>query len=513
MNNTVETNETDLAFAERQQKEFAASMKTIVDEKPKTSGYNPFSGSFIGSSTLSLAGLNTKDVSKWLEYPIKHEKQLRKLSNMLYHVSGEYRGLVNYYVKMARFYYHFEFNGDKDDYAPNKLKEQLKLLSSEFSKMNIAHEKTKIFSTVMKEDVYYGYEVSDKHSFFFLKLDPDFCRLSGQSDGMWVFDFDFSYFDSRKELLSGFPPEFSTKYNLYTNNKQANRWQQLNFNKTVVYKFNEVERQIVPPLAAAFDGITDINEYKGLKKVGAKIDNYLILHQKVPMFADNDKNRKQNNFMIDSGTMKMFHTMLDEALPDEIGTVISPMDIEAIRVDKSREPSDKVAEATRDVYNSVGVNQYLFNPDKNSTAGLSKSISKDETLVIDFYQQVERWMNRKIKLNHPKWKHWNVRLLGTTYQSEKEYADYLIQLGTLGFPVTGAIAAMVGQDLSSVESMSYLENEVLGLREIMIPFASSHTGGANQEGKSGRPELDDDVISDSGQANRDSNEGVSGGEK
>lgn len=203
--------------------------------------------------------------------------------------------------------------------------------------------------------------------------------------------------------------------------------------------------------------------------------------------------------------------MLDESLPDEIGAVVSPMDIEPIQLDKSREPSDKVAEATRDVYNSVGVNQYLFNPDKNSTAGLSKSITKDEALVIDFYQQVARWMNRKLKINHPKWKHWNIKLLGTTYQSEKEYADFLIQLGTLGFPVAGAIASMIGQDVSSVESMSYLENEVLNLRDSMVPFSSSHTGGNKEE--NGRPEIDDDKISDSGQANRDSNEGVSGGEK
>src|SRR5699024_4143518 len=84
----------------------------------------------------------------------------------LYNVSGEYRGMIDYYVNMARFYYLFEFNGDKNDHAPNKLKNELRMLSSEFSKMNIAHEKTKVFDTVMKEDVYYGYEISDKHSYF-----------------------------------------------------------------------------------------------------------------------------------------------------------------------------------------------------------------------------------------------------------------------------------------------------------------------------------------------------------
>lgn len=513
----VKKEETDLEFSERQGEEFAATMKTIAASKETTSsGYNPFSGGYIRkASGMTLSGVDANQISDWLETPIQHERQLRQLSKLLYNVSGEYRGMVNYYAKMARFYPVFQFNGDPEDHAPNKLKKELKLLSYEFSKMNIAHEKTKIFSNVLIEDVFYGYEINDKHSYFIMKLDPDYCRLSGMSDGMWTFEFDFAYFDGRTELLESYPSEFNKKYNHYTHNKHDMRWQSLSFDKSVVYKFNETQLETIPPLSVAFEGIVDLSEYKGLKKVSTKIDNYLILHQKVPMFKDTDKSMRQNNFMIDHKTMMTFHNMLDVSLPQEIGAVISPMDIEPIQLEKSREPSDKVAEATRDVYNSVGINQYLFNPDKSSTAGLSKSIAKDESLVTGFYPQVNRWMNRKIKSTHPKWKHWSVELLDTTQQSEKEYATHLVNLGTLGFPVAGAIAAMIGQDVSSVESMSYLENEVLKLKEKMIPFASSHTGGAdNTEGTSGgRPALDDSKISDSGQANRDSNEGTAGGEK
>src|SRR5699024_5668743 len=159
------TEETDLEFSKRQTKEFAAAMKTIENNGLKTTGYNPFTGSFLGGSNgLTLSRMDSKNISKWLESPLNHEQQLRKLSKLLYNVSDEYRGMIDYYVNMARFYYLFEFNGDNNDQAPNKLKNELRMLSSEFSKMNIAREKTKVFDTVMKEDVYYGYEISDKHS-------------------------------------------------------------------------------------------------------------------------------------------------------------------------------------------------------------------------------------------------------------------------------------------------------------------------------------------------------------
>ena len=230
------------------------------------------------------------------------------------------------------------------------------------------------------------------------------------------------------------------------------------------------------------------------------------------MFKDTDKTQKVNNFSIDSKTMRMFHTMLDESLPEEIGAVVSPMDIEPIQLNKQGvDTSDRVAEATRDIYNAAGINQFLFNPDKNSTAGLSKSIQKDEMMVISFYSQVGRWLNKKKTVRHPTYKDWEINLLATTGLSEEKYADFLIKLGTLGFPVVGAIASMVDMNILEVESMSFLENDVLNLKETMVPFASSHTGGANESEGRGRPQKSDTEISDSGQANKDSNQGVTGG--
>lgn len=500
-------------YAIQNKQDYAATMKKLQIDGDSLSGKGRWRP--LGRKTIShhaMEALKAEDVSNWLKNPIGFEKELRGASRMLYNISGEYKSMIQYLVDMARFYHVFEFGGTPEDHAANKLKKELKILSDEFTKMNIPHEKSKILDIVMREDVFYGYEISDKHSFFILQLDSDHCRLAGKSDGMWTFEFDFGYFDTRKGLLDSYPPEFKNKYNAYANSRELKKqWQTLDFNKAVCYKFNENQREIVPPLSTTFEGLLELNDYRKYKKANTKINNYLLLHQKIPMFKDTDKSNQQNNFMIDGDTFQMFHQMLDGALPEEIGAVVSPMEIEAIQLDKRSDQTDKVAEVTRDIYNAAGINQYLFNPDKSSTAGLSKSIKKDEAVVINFYLQVARWMNRKIKLNHPKWTHWNVKLLGTTQQSEEDYAKHLVSIGTLGFPVIGAIGAMLGYDIQKVESMTYLENEVLGLKEKMIPFASSHTMGAKNEG--GRPQSDDSKISESGQANKDSNDGVKGGEK
>src|SRR5699024_8395859 len=318
-------------YAQEISKDFATKMKKIgIPTNESSSIWGRRRSTMMTETALSKIA---PQVGSWLQNPINHEKQLRGLSSMLYNVSGEYRGMLKYLVDMARFYYVIEFNGDEGDHAANKLKKELKTLSSEFSKMNISHEKAKIFETVMKEDVFYGYEISDKHSFFIQKLDPDYCRLSGHSDGMWAFEFDFQYFTgNRKKLLDSYPNEFKTRYYRYVNSDDNSlRWQQLDFSKAVCYKINETQREIIPPLSSTFEGLMELNDYRRYKKVNTKLNNYLILHQKVPMFKDNDKsNQIPNNFMIDSDTMMMFPNMLDSSLPEEIGAVVSPMDIEPL---------------------------------------------------------------------------------------------------------------------------------------------------------------------------------------
>ena len=510
---TQEQQETEEEKAKRVGQEFVKEINDKFTERKIQSGrdWNPFSGR-AASEFYALNAVDGEDVGRWLNAPLENEQQLRQLSNMLYNSSGEYKSLIKYYSDMARFYPSVELNAVPEDYSPKQLKEQLNEITLRLRKFSLAHEKSKIWLNVLKEDIYYGYEIEDDYSFFFLKLNPDYCRLSGYSDGMWLFEFDYSFFDlpQNMPLLDTYPQEFQTGYVRYNSNRSEYRWQQIDPKKSVTYKFNELQQEIVPPLSSTFEGLIELKDYKKLKKVGAKIENYMILHQKVPIFKDTDKNMKQNNFMIDSATMMAFHNMLAGSLPEEIGAVVSPMDIEPVKLEKTHNPSDKVQEALRQVYSASGVNQNLFNPEKNSTAGLSRSIKKDELLVISFYLQVERWLNRKIKLMFPEYEHWDVNLVKTSGLSEDDYADFLIKIGSLGYPVVGSLGALLGHDLTKDEAMTYLENDVLNIKQKLIPFASTHTGG--MQGRVGRPPSDDVDLTDSGAESRDSDVVVRGGE-
>ncbi|MFQ3843279.1 hypothetical protein AABD41_01370 [Staphylococcus pseudoxylosus] len=243
----------------------------------------------------------------------------------------------------------------------------------------------------------------------------------------------------------------------------------------------------------------------------------MLLHQKVPMHDNSNKDYQADNFAISTEAMDYFNAMVVENLPDEIGAIASPMEIAPIKLDKD-EKNDKVLEAFRDVYNSSGVNSYIFNNDKNSTGGLQYSIRKDELLVISFYRQIERWLNRKIRFSNLVAKNqWKLSLLDVTGMSEESYLDSLTKSGTFGFAVRGRIAALHGFDYHTLSQSLELENNILDLDTKLIPLASSHTGGlttateqtkGKTEDTGGRPTKDSKDLTDSGQANRDSSEGV-----
>lgn len=463
------------------------------------------------TSRTSLDIITQNDVVRWLNNPSKFSVNLIRASRTFYKTSGEYRSLLNYFIDMARFYHVFDpIVTNNAKLSKTKAKKDLAVLSNALDKMNIKHELSKVIHTCIIEDVFFGYEVEDKNNYFLLKLEPEFCRINGMADGMYTFEFNLGFFEGNEHLLKTYPEEFQRAY--VQSQIKGLKWFEPDFTKTVCFKFNENTTDIIPPFSMMFEPLLELNDYKKLKKVGAKINNYMLLHQKVPMHDNKNNDNQEDNFAISTDSMDFFNEMVNESLPDEIGAIVSPMEINPIQLDKD-DKTDKVLEATRDVFNSSGVSSFLFNNDKNSTGGLSYSVKKDELLIINFYRQVERWLNRKIRYGSILAKNqWRVSLLNVTGMSEDKYLEELTKSGSLGFAVRGRIAAMHGLDYHTLSTALELENDILDLDTKMIPLASTHTGGLNvaaentnsdSSTKGGRPTKESDDLSDSGQSNRD----------
>lgn len=415
-----------------------------------------------------------QDIQTWLSDPQDYQMELRNLSVQLYERSSHYKRLIEYFAKMGLFCYVLYPQVDITTKKISSVKSAYNKASSILEKLNLRQEMTKAFISVFREDVFYGYEHETSTGYFIQKLPPDYCQITSIVDGAYVISFDLDFFRDNENALNGFAEEFRKAYNAYANSNygESKRMYELDYNRTIVLKYNEDELTYTfPPFAGVFPEIFDLQEFKATRKFKDKIGKYKILYQKLPIKLNTDD---QNSFGIDYDSFEFFHQMALNIVPEEIGVISSIMEPTEITFDDNSADEDNVAKAERDFYGSAGVTQFLFNSDKASNASVTKSMEVDQEIVFALYRQIEKWLNRKLANSMGQKNYFKVELLDLTIFNREQMFDMYLQAAQFGIPVKTRLVAMLGVN-SFADSMAFLENDVLNLDESFIPLNSAHT--------------------------------------
>src|SRR6185312_5268773 len=264
-------------------------MFTTVKRSIAGSGAN----SAVFNSTLSR--FSSKDVERFLKQPVTFERELRELSNYIYNVNGIYRSLIEFFALLPKYNYTVEPFVVPDKINKEKYRNSYFKAIKEIEKMNLNHQMLKVMKIAFKEDVFFGYAVETKDTFFIMHLPADYCRITtlNPEDGLYDFEFDFSYFDIYKDIIDTYPDEFIMYYELYKNG--GNRYRSFNKQRAICLKVNEELRYPLIPFATIFESIFDLDDYKKIKKQKTKMDNFLLLTQKIPQ----GNKGTLNDFLID----------------------------------------------------------------------------------------------------------------------------------------------------------------------------------------------------------------------
>lgn len=209
-------------------------------------------------------------------------------------------------------------------------------------------------------------------------------------------------------------------------------------------------------------------------------------------------------WQMDLDKAKEFWRNLDAVLPEEIGSVLSPMPINKISFEKSNTgDTNTIADAEQNLFTSAGVSSLLFNNDKASANALSLSIKADQAITFGIVKSIEGMVNRFIQ-SQSYGKNFKVTFLDCSPFNRKELGEMYLKACQFGVPMVSYYCASQGLDQSEMDSMNFLENDVLDLKRKLIPLQSSSTqsgGSATDEG--GAPEKDADALSESGEQNRE----------
>lgn len=448
--------------------------------------------------------LYSKDnIQTYLSDPYTYEKQLRKAITYIYGASSHFRRLIQYFVGLSDLAYVVEpYKIDPKKANKKTINNNYRKVLNLLSSMSIETQAPKILTVCLREDVFYGTLWVSGNSITIQQLPSDYCSISTIEGNVPNVTFNFSYFDTYSTLLDYYPPEFRTKYDIYRANRTL-KWIELDSPTSFAVKCNnDILDYPLPPFAGLLRELYDIEDYKQLKESKTALENYAMLAMTLPMDKD-------GNWGIDLEKAKNFWQNLDSVLPDEVGSVLSPMPISKISFEKSNTGGiDSVTEAEQHMFSAAGVSSLLFNNEKASANALLLSIKADQAITYGIVKSIQDVINRFVQSQNYG-KNFKVNFLDVSPYNRKEVGDAYLKAASYGLPTISTYAASQGIGQAELDSMSYLESSVLNLQDIFRPIQSSsqmsssdlESNAATDEG--GAPTKEVGEISESGEQNQE----------
>lgn len=451
----------------------------------------------VNTPTFSL--YSKDDITTYLSNPYKYEKQLRKAVIYINGASPHFRRLIQYFAGLSDLSYVVSpYRIDPKHINEKSVARNYRKVLNTMSAMNIKTQGPKILTVCLREDTYYGTMWVTNDSITFQQLPSDYCAISTIEGNVLNVTFDFSYFDSRKALLEYYPAEFKTKYAIYEKNK-TKRWIELDSPTSFAIKCTEdILDYSIPPFAGLLREIYDIEDYKQLKLTKTALENYAMIVMALPMDED-------GSWKMDLDKAKEFWRNLDSVLPEEVGSVLSPMEIKKISFERSNTgDTNTIADAEQNMFTAAGVSSLLFNNEKASANALSLSIKADQAVTYGIVKSIENVINRFIQ-SQGYGKNFKVTFLDVSPYNRKEAGEAYLKACQYGVPMVSYYCASQGLGQAEMDCMNFLENEILDIKSTFIPLQSSSTqsspGIASDDGGSPEKEIED--LSDSGEQSRE----------
>ena len=439
-----------------------------------------------------------EDIARFLADPGRHERQLRDAVRYIYNASSHFRRLIQYFVGLSDLSYVVSpYRIDEETANIKTTRSNYKKVLRTMASMNVKTQFANILTVCLREDVFYGTLWVNDDSILIQQLPSNWCAISSIEENVFNVSFDFTYFESRQELLDFYPPEFREKYELYVSDRTHKRWIELDAPNSFAIKCSaDIPHYAIPPFAGILPEVFDLEDYKQMKLAKTAIDNYAMIVMTLGLTEEGD-------WQIDLDKAKEFYYNLDAVLPDEIGSILTPMPVDKISFEKSNTgDNNTITEAEQNLYSAAGVSSLLFNNARASANALLLSIKADQCLTYGIVKNIEAMVNRFLHRQRYG-KNWKVNFLDVSPFNRKEMGDQYLKACQYGIPMLFHYGASQGMSQEEMNGQLFLQNDVLGIRDQLKPLQSSSTLSADEESQGGAPTKDIGELTDSGEQSRE----------
>lgn len=469
--------------------------------------------------TKSFMQYNKDIVKTYVQSPATNQDTLREISRFLWRNSMLYQRMIMYQASMPLFSYNITQENDfSKDITPDKAWRDYYKVVSEFNKFDIKREGYNTLCIALRDGFFVGF-MYEEDKRFMMPLDVQYCRIMGKNaSGQWVVYFDANFFNqgSNSEFVLGIEghPEYATwdkvfidGYQAFLNDRQNSRWFRLPPERTCCLICGP-EDEFAYPLPAylpIFPSLMDLLDLESILQSKNELENYKLIVSKIPL-VDNGNSGDIDDFAISLELSNYFNSMIQNQVPDLIGSVVSPMEIETISFDRANSSgdTDTLGKAIRNLFNNSGVSEVVVagggtNP---STLAIRYGQIADMEITWVLVNRFESWLNYYISENISDG--YLFEIFKLTDFNREDVINEKREVATLGGSVTDLVSAIDGNPYKAVSKLRF--ESALDIRSLMIPLQSSYNGGSVEDSEPGRPETPDSSISPSGDRTRNTAE-------
>lgn len=465
-------------------KERVSTFKAVTDGMIANSqnGYRTYD---YGSTSLSgIVTYTDEEIAEIISGG--SQDQLSALSRSYFRASGFYRRIILFYAYLLLYahvlvpHYKKKINANSKTYYNQAL--------DFMDHLNIKNFCAQAAAAVLIDGIYYGIFTEKKDKVSIAKLPISYCRsnYNGYSE-LPIVEFDLAYFNTlltkeqQERAFAIFPPDVKKTYNKYLDGK-ANRWYIIPEGQGVCFKMEEARPMFINTITA----IENFETYRDLEVQKEELETKKILVQEIGVKSDGE-------FVIEPEEALELHrgavSMLSNNTSLDVLTTYAEAKVLSLS-DARQTVSSNLDSFEKMIYSESGASSNIFAATGNLS--LAQSLNNDLSLMMTLANQISNTftylMNKKFETSSISF---SITILPISYYNIDEYMDQQYKLATTGYSfILPALASGLSQ--KQFFDIKTLENDVLSLKDMLIPLSTAFTESA--EGRIRKPNAGEDGI-------------------
>ena len=344
---------------------------------------------------------------------------------------------------------------------------------------------TEMAVKALRDGTYYGVIQSvNNTSISILDLPVHYCRSRFKDEaGNDLIEFNVTYFDTiidvdnRRKALQVYPKKIADWYKKYKLGKIKNKWVFVPAEISICLPFLDGEPAFLSiiPAEIEYDQARDINKERDLEEIRK------IIVQKIPHLPDGGLLfEPEEAEVMHKGTVKMMKSN------PNVSILTTYADVDSVVSKTSNDnATTSVDKALLNIYSESGSSPQLFGTESNLS--LETSINNDMALMMTFARKLDRLitfiLNDKFGNTNVTFKY---TILPITFYNQSKFVDTALKMANSGYSFILPALAM-GLSQKELGNIKDLENDVLDLKEKLIPLSTSYTESGNSPGRPEKP--------------------------